>query len=133
MNICHLELKPYFLYDQMNKSKCTIVTKIYIMPDNLGEPIIYYTIPINESVDTSMDTVSIIGQVHVNIIPIINQIDGYKVICKKTNKFLGHLLVNTGKDSVYLRNFFKTKKTMQLVCTYNTEFNKWQRARVERS
>lgn len=125
INICHLELKPYFLFDQMNKNTFT-VNELILLPDILGQPILKYRIE-NKVICQQDNTNNTNTTINASIIPILDQIDGYHVINKTTNENIGLLLVNSAQDSNYLRNFFKTKKFMVARCTYNPHFKKWQR------
>lgn len=123
INICHLELKPYFLYDQLNKSNCMNIKTIVIVPDLLtNEPYYLYEPthqPIIEPPKKHMNTIIAIVK------PVLNEIDSYTVTDKVSGEYIGKLLVKTLQDSVYIRSIFKKKQFLVAKCKFIPELKKW--------
>jgi hypothetical protein len=113
MNVCHLELKPYFLAAQLLKDSDTTNTQCTIksVPDSIFDPILLLTDTQNtpqplpqESLPpprTSLATNVSIKQVNTDV---------YTVHEKGTGKNMGFLNVQKAATSVQLQRFFSCKK-----------------------
>jgi hypothetical protein len=121
MNICHLEIKPYFTYNYLEKIKeCNYLSNLYFIPESF------------------FDSVKIVNLDSVITIDKPEKDHGYKMLTFKTTEQPdiytltddsgidhGIASIKTLEQSKFVRNFFKNNNVYRAKCKYNTSFKKW--------
>lgn len=116
MNVCNLEIKPYFLIDNINNIK--INTNIYFIPeDTFLNPIKKMKFE-KKNIEKKINNEKTLLLIKKTEFP-----DVYK--CFKNNKSYGILFIKNIKESNDLNILFSTNQEIELNCIFNLQFNKW--------
>ena len=121
MNICHLEIKPYFMYNYLEKIKdCKYLEKLYFVPELFFDPVKVI----------NLESVIKVDQ------PVLDP--GHKMLTfKKSDQPDIYTLVDdqgvdhgiasvkTLEQSKYIRNHFKNNNVYRVKCKFNSVFKKW--------
>lgn len=121
MNICHLEIKPYFMYYYLEKIKdCTYLDELYFIPESFFDPIKVINLDtiikidkIEENKDIKTLTFTNGGQPDIYMLSDDQGVDH------------GIASVKTMEQSKFLRNYLKKNDKYRAKCKYNPVFKKW--------
>lgn len=121
MNICHLEIKPYFMYYYLEKIKdYTFLDNLYFVPESFFDPIKV----INLDVIIKIDKIEEDKGVKMLIFTNGGQPDIYNLTDNHGNDY-GIASVKTIEQSKFLRNYLRNNNEYRAKCKYNPIFKKW--------
>jgi hypothetical protein len=121
MNICHLEIKPYFTYNYLEKIReCNYISNLYFIPELFADPVKI----INLKSVINVDTPELDQGYKILTFRTTDQPDIY-TLTDDTNVDHGIASIKTLEQSKFVRNFLKDNKFYKTKCKYNSTFKKW--------
>jgi hypothetical protein len=127
MNICHLELIPYFTYtflDKLDSISPKIVSSIYFIPEYRKDTMYEFkrTEPeIEPEIEPEVEPTMITKQM---VLKRGDNIDIYKVYDTQGND-CGIAYIKTLSQSKFLKQYFYNHDSYETKCSFNQRFSKW--------
>jgi len=119
MNVCHLQIKSYFLYNHLQfiKKDCQIL----FVPEHFQDHIFVYDVILPKKKEIVIKN----NDIKEFKIQTTGEIDVYELYEIKTNTFDSIACVNKLKTSLYLREEFKNKDSFITKAKYSSYFSCW--------
>jgi len=122
MNICHLEIKPYFMYYYLEKVKHHIhIDKIYFIPESFMDPIKIINLDTEIKID---NIIEVDESIKTLIFTKTDQPDIYTLVDDDGSDF-GIASIKTMAQSKYIRKYLMSNEKYRGKCKYNPVFKKW--------
>jgi hypothetical protein len=124
MNICHLEIKPYFMYNYLEKIRdCKYIDKLYFIPESFNDSIKVIKIEneiekINSSSNSNVNNVQFLT---------FKQTSKPDIYMLTNDRGIDHGIaaIKSIEQSKFIRNYFRNNTVYRTQCTFNSIFKKW--------